>query len=116
LVVGDHAPAADELIVRLPPLHIDAVGGVIVVHVPVAGLAALNVYTPATAGATVGLSDVEVNPEGPAQDQLLPEVVPVNVTLPPGHTGLVLVAVAITGHNDQRYTWFAAGAVVIVVV
>ena len=62
----------------------------------------------------VGLNEVEVYPAGPAHDQLLPDVTPVKVTLPPGHTGLELDAVAVVPHNDQRYTWLTAGKAFII--
>lgn len=55
-----------------------------------------------TVGATiVELNDVEVYPPGPAHDQLVPDVVPVSVIVPPGQTGPELDAVANTGHCDH---------------
>jgi hypothetical protein len=83
-VDGDHVAAADDVIVRLPPLHILAVDGLtvgvageafrlttvvaVVVQVPVAGLVALNVYMPGVGAVITGLKSVEVYPPGPAHE------------------------------------------------
>ena len=83
----------------------------VIVQVP---LVALNTYVPAVVevtGVITGVNEVDVNPAGPVQDQLVPVVEPVNVTLPPGHTAPLLVADTNTGHGAQRYTWLAAGNV-----
>ncbi len=116
-VAGDHVADVNEVIVRLPPLHIAVTDGVttgvagkgltvttvvaVVVHVP---LVELKTYVPALAAVTpvsTGLSKVELKPAGPLQDQLVPEVVAVSVTVPPGHTPALALGVAVTEQVDH---------------
>jgi hypothetical protein len=81
----------------------------VLVHVP---LEAVKVYTPAKAElilVIVGLSDVDVKPEGPAHENVPPATVPVRVTVPPGQTGELAAATTVTGHGIHRYTWPLAG-------
>ena len=49
----------------------------------------------------VGLSMVEVNPDGPLHTNEIPEDTPVSVTELPGHAGPLLLAVTVTGHGDH---------------
>jgi hypothetical protein len=116
-VTGDQVAAAEDVIVRLPPLHIAVTDGVstgavgsgftvtmvvaVVVQVP---FVALKVYVPALADVTpvsTGVSDVEVNPAGPLHDQLVPEVVAVRETVPLGQTAALTPGVAVTLQVDH---------------
>jgi hypothetical protein len=126
-VTGDHVHAADDVRATLPPLHIVVTEGVrvgaggkgltvtivvaVVVQVPppTAGPQAENTYAPLTVGEMVGLSSVEVKPEGPLHDQPVPEVVAVSETVPAGQTAPLVEGVAVTVQVDQRKILPSAG-------
>ena len=49
----------------------------------------------------VGLSIVDVNPDGPLHTNEIPEDTPVSVTVLPGHAGPLFDADTVTGHGDH---------------
>jgi len=113
VIIGVDAAAMVAVMATLPPLHILAVVGAIVI-VPGFGrkptvvvtavlqvpLVAEKVYVLAADGVTTLLKDVEVYPEGPVQEYVGAVVAPVIVTGEPGHTGPLLVAEIVNGQSE----------------